>query len=243
MPHNPIELSVVLPAFNEGPYIVESIQRLKSHLEKHSVSYQIIVVDDGSTDDTPAKAREYQSRRIEILSYRTNRGKGYAVRHGMLHAQGRYRLFMDVDLSTSLTAIDSFLSLMHKHPHDVVIGNRKTKESVQKIKQPFYRRFLGKGFTLLSRWLMGVRITDFTCGFKMFTATAAETIFRRQKIFDWAFDAELIYIARLHRLTIHEVPVTWQHHADSKVRILRDILRSLTSLARIRWYGMKGYYR
>jgi len=236
------ELSVILPAYNEGEYIEVTLRQLKAELDKLNIPYEILVVNDGSKDDTAARATRCASGQIRVLSYAHNRGKGYAVGYGMRHASGKYRLFMDVDLSTSLDMVGQFLAILKEGSYDLVIGNRKTKFSEQKIKQPFYRRFFGEGFTWISSLLIGRRTADFTCGFKMYTARAAEIIFTRQKIFDWAFDAELIYIALLHNLRIHEAPVIWQHHSDSRVRVVRDILTSLLSLFKMRINSLRGLY-
>jgi dolichyl-phosphate beta-glucosyltransferase len=237
------ELSVILPAYNEEGEIQENTHRLKDHLDRLHIDYEILIVDDGSKDNTVREASCCESKNIRVLTYPDNRGKGYAIQYGMLNATGAYRLFMDVDLSTSLGSIEQFLQLIRSGQFDIIIGNRKTNPSLQKIRQPFYRRFFGEGFTRLSSLMIGERFTDFTCGFKMYTKKTAEIIFRKQRIFDWAFDAELIYIALLHNLRIYEAPVVWKHHPDSRVRLLRDIVNSFYSLVEMRVNGWQGRYR
>ena len=243
MPGHPIELSVIMPAFNEGLEIHGSIRAVDQKLAAMNVPYEIIIVNDGSRDDTLAKAQTCACGHIKILSYGQRRGKGFAVRHGMIHAQGKYKLFMDVDLSTSLDAVDHFLPRMRDEKYDLLIGDRKSSPGNQGTKQPWHRRFLGDGFIKLSRLCVGRNIKDFTCGFKMFNAAAADILFSRQRTFNWAFDTELIYIALLHRLRIGEIPVVWNHHQGSAVRPIRDIFTSLTGLWTIKWHALKGAYR
>jgi len=207
------------------------------------IAYEIIVVNDGSTDQTLSKVRTYSSDHTIVLSYGKNQGKGFAVRHGMLHAAGKYKIFMDIDLSTSLEAFELFLARMREDKCDMIIGDRKSNPDNQTVKQPFYRRFLGRGFTRLSCWCIGRDIKDFTCGFKIFNKKAAEIVFQRQKVYRWAFDTELIYIALLHGLRIDEMPVIWEHHQISAVRPLRDIMTSLSGLFQIKFNEWTGQYR
>lgn len=237
------KLSVILPAYNEEHCLEANVSILNERLKSLDLDYEIIIVNDGSTDRTLSKARNCAGENIRVLSYPHNRGKGYAIRYGMLNSEGRYKLFMDLDLSTSLDAVQNFWELLCSGSFDVIIGNRKSEFSRLEVKQPLYRIFFGKGFTFLSSLLIGHKINDFTCGFKMYTKNAADIIFCRQRIFDWAFDAELIYIAVLHGLKIREVPVTWRHHGNSKVRLLRDITHSLRSLITMRINALKSFYK
>ncbi len=237
------ELSVILPAYNEGKVIEGNLNILIQKLDDLGLDYEIIIVNDGSKDDTLEKITSCKHPRVKILSYAANRGKGFAVRYGVNAAVGRYILFMDVDLSTDLGEINKFMLTMRPGFFDVIIGNRKIDLSFQLVQQPFYRRFLGGGFAQLSSLTIGHRFLDFTCGFKMFTSTAAKRIFSRQRIFNWAFDTELIYIALLQGFKIHEIPVIWRDQGDSKVRLGREILSSLVSLMQIRINGLKGVYR
>ncbi|MBI4309402.1 MAG: glycosyltransferase [Candidatus Omnitrophica bacterium] len=243
MSNRPIELSIIMPAFNEAEEIQASIRTVDKKMAAMKAVYEIIVVNDGSRDETLTKAQACACGHIQILSYGQNRGKGFAVRHGMLHSKGKYKLFMDVDLSTSLDAIDQFLMSMHEDKYDVLIGNRKNGPGSTGTGQPWHRRFLGTGYIKLSCLCAGTNIKDFTCGFKMFNAKAADIIFTRQRTFDWSFDTELIYIAILHRLRIGEMGVVWKHHHGSTVRPLRDILISLAGLLKIRWHIFKKDYR
>jgi len=236
------ELSVIIPVFNEEADILDNLRVVEKKLNAMAVVYEIMVVNDGSSDQTLGQVQTYFSNRVNILSYEKNRGKGFAVRHGMLHAAGKYKIFMDADLSTSLDALDLFLARMREDKYDMIIGDRRSNPGNRTVKQPFYRRFLGRGFTYLSCLCVGRHIKDFTCGFKIFNKKAAEIVFQRQKINRWAFDTELIYIAILHGLRIDQAPVLWKHHPTSTVRPLRDILTSLSGLIQIKFNGWEGRY-
>ncbi len=237
------ELSIVVPAYNEGKVLATNIAVLRQKLDAIGVAYEILIVDDGSLDDTLTKANQCADERVRVISYPQNRGKGYAVREGMLGAVGKYTLFMDADLATSLDEIEKFLTIMRHYKFDVVIGTRRVDPSLQERKQPFYRRFFGRGFIWLSCVVVGKRLTDFTCGFKMYKKEAAEMIFAQQKVFNWAFDTELLFLAVRNNLSIHEVPVVWRHQKDSKVRVVREIFTSLTGLMQIPCNAMRGRYR
>ena len=243
MNENTPELSIILPAYNEGSKIKKNIESVKQKLDSLDVEYEIIVVNDGSRDNTYLEAQKCEARNIKILTYPQNRGKGYAINYGMMYSRGQYRLFMDADLSTSLDEIKKFLDTIKHDGYDIVIGTRKSTEALQTVKQPFYRRALGKVFTYLAGCFVGYGLSDFTCGFKMFTKKASEIIFKRQRIFNWAFDAEVIFIAMRHNLRICELPVTWRNDPQTKVRLLRDISTSFYGLFKIRINHLKGHYR
>ncbi len=227
MPDTLIELSVVIPAFNEEKAIRDNTRAVEQKCDAMRLNYEIILVNDGSVDGTLSRMQECACSRIKVLSYGTNRGKGFAVRHGMFHAVGKYRLFMDADLSTSLEAIDKFLEHIRHNAYDMIIGDRKSSPGDRTVQQPRHRRFLGDGFIALSCRCVGKKIKDFTCGFKMFNQKSADIIFKKQQILNWAFDTELIAIALIHDLRIGEIPVVWSHGRNSAVRPLRDIFNSL----------------
>ena len=243
MPESQKELSVIIPVFNEQEEIDENLRTVEKKLDAMGITYEIIVVNDGSNDNTLEKAKAHASDRLEVLSYETNKGKGFAVRHGMMHARGQYKMFMDADLSTSLDAFDPFMARIREGKYDILIGNRKSNTLKGSARQPFYRRFLGQGFTHLSSIFVGGKIQDFTCGFKFFNTKACEIIFQRQKIDRWAFDTELLYIALLHDLRIGEVPVIWKHHKTSSVRPCLDIFTSLGGLIQMKKNARQGLYR
>lgn len=232
-----IELSVIIPVFNEAACIQANTLAVKEKLMSLNVSFEIILVNDGSKDGTLAKIQAISKGPIKVISDDKNHGKGYAVMQGMRAATGKFQLFMDADLSTSLNAIQEFLSLMRKGQYDVILGDRHPLN--QKISQPFYRIFLGRMFLWLSCLCVGKKINDFTCGFKMFTLDASRVIFNKQRLHNWAFDTEIIYIAIVQHMRIGQVPVIWHHEAHSKVNAFRDVFTSLWGLIRIKFTKYK----
>lgn len=239
-----IDLSVVIPAYNEerrlGPVFDEALAYLRAGRE----SWEVVVADDGSTDGTVRLVEERAAAepRIRLVRLGENRGKGAAVRAGMLAAKGRWRLFRDADRSTAMAEFDKFRPLLEKGSQ-VVIASRHVPGSSLPEPQPLARRLFGRGFILLSRLMILYEIRDFTCGFKCFTAEAAEAVFPKQRIERWAFDAELLFLARKAGLAIEQVPVTWRDEPGSKVRIGLDVARSLYEMALIRLNDLRGLYR
>lgn len=236
-------LSIVIPAWNEARRIGPSLARSIETLRRLEPDHEILVVDDGSSDGTLDVAREAAAgaARFRGLVNGTNLGKGGAVRRGMLEAEGEYILFCDADESTPMVALEGFL------PHAragaaVVIGTRKNAQARIARHQPWLRESLGKGFTWLAQRLAGVRVTDFTCGFKLFRRDAAREIFERQTLSDWSFDAEVLFLARHLGHEIVEVPVTWTNDEDTRVSLLRDTWRSLLGLLAIRRRRLAGVY-
>lgn len=220
-------LSVVVPCYNESARIARTIDALMSYLPKHTPSFELIVCDDGSTDNTWDIIRAYQNVFAHYVPLRLeHKGKGHAVRVGMLTAYGDYRLFMDADLSTSLDAIPVALAWLQTY--QVAIGSRELDRS--KVQATLKRRLMGRVFNaLITDLTPGIRDTQ--CGFKAFRASAASTLFELQLLDGWAFDVELLYLARLLGYTVQEFPVTWAHAEGSKVRavsasfeMLRDVL-------------------
>lgn len=237
-----MELSVILPAFNEGKVIKKNCAAIQAHLQRLGITYEMIIVNDGSQDNTLLEAQAIEGKDVKVISYAQNRGKGYAVGTGMKQACGKYRLFMDVDLSTSLNEIEVFLARLKQGDVDIVIATRRKLNNISSVPQPFYRRCLGAGFIFISHICISPNFSDFTCGFKMLSAQACDIVFPRQRIFNWSFDAELICIALCHHLTIEEISVKWNHQGDSKVRVLREVFTSLAGLLKIRWNAMRGLY-
>jgi dolichyl-phosphate beta-glucosyltransferase len=239
-------LSVVLPIFDEEDCLERTLAELVRHLEglEGLPSFEIVCVDDGSRDCSPeilARAAAADARiRFERLP--ANRGKGAAVRTGMLAARGERCLFMDADLSTPLTEIAGFLSALDAG-YDVVIGNRRAPGSRITQRQPWLRETLGRGFTALTRLVLVPGIADFTCGFKAFRAQAAREIFARSTLDGWAFDAELVVIAHGLGLRLAQLPVEWHHDQGTKVRLVRAVAGSFLELAAVSWKRLCGRYR
>ncbi|MBI2880243.1 MAG: glycosyltransferase family 2 protein [Candidatus Tectomicrobia bacterium] len=227
-------LSIVIPAFNEEQVVSKCLDTVERHARSRGYTYEILVVDDGSADRTREVVRQYMAGKnhIRLLSNEQNRGKGFAVRRGMLAARGDLVLFMDADLSTSPEELDKMKEWIDRG-FPVVIGTRRTEGATIARHQSFLREKMGSVFTLLSRELLRIPVSDFTCGFKCFSRDAARTLFSRQTLDDWSFDAEILHIAKRRGIPIKEVPVRWANAEDSKVHLIRDTLRSLLGLFRI----------
>lgn len=209
-------ISIVLPAYNEERRIRACLDACFSKLPRVGTSWEIIVVDDGSTDDTWKILEYYGGVYAHFIPIRTeHRGKGHAVKTGMLLARGEYRLFLDVDLSTPLTEIASALDLIGQY--EIVIGSREVQR--EKVASTWFRRFMGRVFHVLVSDLVPPGIRDTQCGFKMFRDYVAEDLFSTQKINGMAFDVELLYLAGVKQYSICEMPVTWTHDPDSRVRL------------------------
>lgn len=231
-----VDLSVVIPAFNEVRIIAETLRTVVAHLATRPLTWEVIVVDDGSRDGTPAivAGAAAAEPRIVLLENERNQGKGASVRHGILAAQGNYIFFMDADLSVPIEELDDAFDLMVQGGLAVLIGSRRMKGARIEKRQPRLREFMGDTFTYLTRALLCPRIHDFTCGFKGFRRSEGRRLFSLQRCNDWAFDAEVLYLARLLEMPVHQRSVRWRHGADSKVRFPRDVVRTLSGLIRIR---------
>lgn len=238
-------LSVIVPLFNESRRISKTLPLIENELQQISNRYHIkvelILVNDGSGDDTLALVKSL--RRFSDTKYvdlGTNRGKGFAIKKGFEIAAGDYILFMDADLSTPLSYLSVFLDVAGGN--QILIGNRKSRADLIKIKQSWLRRNLGRGFTLLCNFILRVPISDFTCGFKLFPRTMGQKIFRNLRIARWGFDAEAMFLAKKYGYAIKEIPVSWSNDDDSKVKLSRDVFRSLADIIRIRINNLRGGY-
>lgn len=235
------QISVVVPVFNEEKRIA-NLLKLDRLLFRRSYSSEIVVVNDGSTDKTLSIIKKLKlNNRLILISYNRNRGKGYAVKRGMLKSKGKYRFFLDVDLSTPPLTIIRFLREMKKG-YDVVVGSRKVKGARLIERQSPFREFLGKGFTFFSKVFLGLNVSDITCGFKCFSDKAAKQIFRKVTVDRWGFDSEILFIAKKLGYSVLEIPVSWKNDPNTKVKIPRDIYGSLKDLIKIRLNDFRGVY-
>lgn len=239
----PPELSIVIPAFNEERVLRKCLEAVEGYVRAKQIMYEILIVDDGSTDRTREIARGYsdQNGRVRLLTNDQNRGKGFAVRQGMLAAGGKWILFMDADLSTAPEEFDHMKDWFDRG-YSIVIGTRRSKGATIERHQSWVRESMGKVFTALSRGVLRASVSDFTCGFKGFSREAARTVFSRQRLNDWSFDAEILHIAKRRGIPIKEIPVHWANAGDSKVHIVKDTFRSFFGLLRIVVHSLSGKY-
>lgn len=238
-----VQLSLVVPAYNESRRIVSSLRSISDYLAEQSFSSEIIVVDDGSEDDTfqVVKATaEHLRVPVRALRYETNRGKGWALKVGFEATTGDWIVFSDADLATPIEHVADAVQRLERGAQ-IVIGSRKSPGACIEVHQPWLREKMGKFFTLLVRRLIA-DVSDATCGFKGFQGDVGRDVFARVRIPDWSFDAEILLIARLRGYGIEEFPVVWRHHEGTKVRLFRDVLATLHGLVRIRINTALGRY-
>lgn len=235
-----MKISIIIPAFNEAKRIGASIHTILDYLTSTSWTYEIIVIDDGSTDSTFAVVKTLKNKYIKLVSYNPNRGKGYAVHQGLCQARFDLVLFTDADLSTPIQDIERLLPFARSY--DVVIGSRNLPNSIITKPQPFVRSRLGKTFPFLVKLLLLPGIADTQCGFKLFNRKAIELIIPRQTLHDFGFDVEILYICRQAGLSIKEVGIQWGNAQGSKVRIFRDSLRMFFDIWKIKLRQIQGRY-
>ncbi|HQL37884.1 MAG TPA: glycosyltransferase family 2 protein [Anaerolineaceae bacterium] len=235
-------LSIVFPAHNEEKRLPRTLEQTAAFLQAQPYSAEIIVVENGSTDRTLAVAEEHAARfpMLRVI-HEEQRGKGRAVRRGMLAARGEYRFFCDVDLSMPITEINRFFPPQLEGA-EIVIASREAPGSVR-YNEPAYRHTTGRVFNWMVKTLALPGIEDSQCGFKCFSASAAEALFPLQTIMGWSFDVELLYAARRRGLRIVELDIPWYFNPDSKVHVLRDSWRMFWDLLSIRWNGLRGRYQ
>lgn len=233
-------LSIIVPVYNEEKRLAKGITGILRFIDKQTFRVEFIVVNDGSTDETLTLLKKIKHPSLRIISYNKNQGKGYAVCKGMRSALGDFRLFMDVDLSTPIEEFQKFLP--HLQKFDVIIGSRRVKESTILVRQPFLREWMGAVFTWLSETFLGVRVSDFTCGFKCFSRKATGKIFPIQSLKRWGFDSEIIFLAQKKGFLIKEIPVTWSNDSQTRVVLIKDVFISLADLIKIRVNDVLGKY-
>lgn len=236
-------LSVVIPAYNEESRIIPTLTSVSGFLKDNFPIFEIIVVDDGSSDNTATvvKTLAQELGNIELISYPVNQGKGYAVRKGVLACSGKLILFSDADMSTPVEELQRLIPPI-REGFDIAIGSRGLRESDVRLRQPWYRQSMGKTFNLMVRLLTVGGIRDTQCGFKLFRSEAARNLFGNTLIRGFAFDVEVLFLAAKFGYKTKEVPVRWFNSPGSKVRIVRDSLRMFLELLRIRIYYLSGKY-
>jgi dolichyl-phosphate beta-glucosyltransferase len=239
-----LRYSIIIPAYNESQRIVRTLDRILTYITEQAWEAELIVVNDGSRDDTATIVQRFVERNpaIRLVENPGNRGKGYSVRNGMLNARGELLLFSDADLSAPIEEAPKLFRAIEDGA-DVAIGSRWLRSELQTARQPLHRQLFGRVFNLALRIILGLKFKDTQCGFKAFTRSAAQSIFPLQRIERWGFDPELIFLARKQRLRIVEVPVEWAHDEGGRINPLRDGLRMFVEVLKIRWNSMAGKYR
>jgi glycosyltransferase involved in cell wall biosynthesis len=235
-------LSIVVPAFNEASRIVDSIKKIDAFMRRASISTELIIVDDGSSDKTAEIVTRALADRLRLVRNSKNHGKGYTVRQGVLAAKGKYVLFTDADLSAPIEEADKLLDVALRENVDIVIGSRAIDRKYIEKHQARFRELGGIVFNLMVRTLLGLALHDTQCGFKLFHRQRSRRIFEQQTTSGFGFDPELLFLAKRNGLSIREIPVRWSHAEGSKIRFFRDSVRMFSDLLRIRWNALSGRY-
>ena len=237
------QYSIVIPAFNESARISNALEQVVACIRERGWSAEVVVVDDGSRDNTAEVVRAFAATapEVRLLQNGVNRGKGYSVRSGILQSLGEIVMFTDADLSAPIEEAERLLAAIADGA-DIAIGSRWLERARQTIRQPLYRQLLGRCFNAVTRAVMGLPYADTQCGFKAFTRTAAQTVFQLQTIERWGFDPEILFIAMKRGYKVVEVPVSWAHDERSKISYVRDGMRMLQDIAIVRWNALLGRY-
>ncbi len=233
-------LSIVIPAYNEQARIATTLKEVISYIDQEEIDAQIIVVDDGSKDQTVEKARQIADKRVSVVSYHPNQGKGFAIKTGVKHAIKELVLFLDADHSIPVSHFKDFLPQLKDA--QVVIGSKALKSTEKIKKQKPHREILGRCFNLLVRIITGLRFKDTQCGFKLFTKEAAKRIFANVRVRRFSFDVEALYLAKKFGFKVKEMPITLTERETSRVSIVFDSLSMLKDVLLIRLRDISGMY-
>jgi glycosyltransferase involved in cell wall biosynthesis len=238
---SPPFLSIIIPAYNEEGRLPSTLQQIEDYLKSQDFSSEVLVIENGSQDKTFDVAQDFAKNHKDFSVQRTaDRGKGLAVRKGMMAAKGEYRMMLDADLSMPVGQISRFLPPAQPEA-DIVIASREAPGAVR-YNEPGYRHIGGRVINTMIRVMALPGLQDTQCGFKCFRAKAAEDLFSIQTIMGWAFDVEILYIARLRGYSIVELPIPWYFHEQSRLRPVYDALHIFFDLLRIRINARRGLY-
>jgi glycosyltransferase involved in cell wall biosynthesis len=235
--------SIVIPAYNEGARLAPTLEKVLAYVREQGWDTEVIVVNDGSRDNTAEIVRGFAAKNpvLRLVENPGNRGKGYAVRNGMLNARGEVIVFSDADLSSPIEEMPKLLAALATGA-DIVIGSRWLRSELQIHRQSLHRQLFGRIFNALNRIILGLRFKDTQCGFKAFTRKAAQTVLPLQRIERWGFDPEILFLARKFGFRVEEVAVRWGHVGGTRINPLMDGARMFQEMVRIRWNDMTGKY-
>jgi dolichyl-phosphate beta-glucosyltransferase len=235
--------SIVIPAYNEETRLGATLERILAYVRQQGWDAEVIVVNDGSRDNTAGLVREFAEKNpiVRLVENPGNRGKGYSVRHGMLKARGDVVVFSDADLSSPIEEMPKLLDALSQGA-DIAIGSRWLRAELQTQRQSVHRQIFGRVFNLLMRMTLGLKFKDTQCGFKAFTRQAAQTILPLQRIERWGFDPEILFLAQKFGLRVEEVAVHWGHSGDTRIHPVLDGARMFQEMLHVRWYDITGKY-
>jgi glycosyltransferase involved in cell wall biosynthesis len=239
-----LDLSIVIPAYNEESRLPKTLDRIFAYLQARSYRAEVIVVDDGSSDRTAEIVSSCREKYpgLRLVSNGKNRGKGFSVRHGMLEARGEIALFTDADLSTPIEEADKLLAALREQGYDAAMGSRAINRSLIEVHQSAVREQAGIFFNRLVRWIMGIEFSDTQCGFKAFRRERTRVIFEQQRVERFGFDPEILFLAKRNGLRVAEISVRWSHDSGTKVNVAMDGIRMFLELLLIRWNAARGCY-
>ncbi len=233
----------MIPAYNESARLGATLEKVLAYIRAQGWNAEVIVVNDGSRDNTADIVRTFAAKdaALRLVENPGNRGKGYSVRNGMLHAHGRIMLFSDADLSSPIEEAPKLFQALEAGA-DIAIGSRWLRAETQTQRQPLHRQLFGRIFNLLLRLTLGLQFKDTQCGFKAFKQPAVQAIFPLQKIERWGFDPEILFLARKHGFSVQEIAVAWGHSGGARINPLMDGSRMFLEMLHIRWNDLTGKY-
>ena len=235
-------LSVIIPAYNEEPRIEDTLKKVVDYLHSRNYTSEVVVVDDGSTDSTASLVNAFAAHHPSVRPISVpHGGKGWAVNRGMVWTTGEYRFICDADLSMPVEQISRFLP-PETSDFDIALGSREALGS-KRIGEPYLRHLMGRVYNFQVRLLAVPGLADTQCGFKCFSGLVAQELFPLQRVYGFAFDVEILFLARKRKLRIKEVPIDWYFRPQSKVRPCSDSLVMSGDVLKLRWHNLRGRYK